>query len=267
MYFVPWTEAGKIITDSQKLKDYLEEETGYHFEVGVPTSYAAVVEGLGTAEVDIAWLPPFAYLLAHEKYGAEVALTPIRNGMNKYRGEFLAHVNSDIDSLADIEGKTIAYTDAASTSGYIYPSATLAKRGIEPGDVYIAGGHTQAIIAVYQGRADVGCAYWSPPTEEGPQDGRKELLGTYPDVFEKVKIIGFTDWILNDTVTFRKNFPATMKEKIIQALFDYLETEEGEKVMDKLYAIDGYVRAKDSDYDSVRETLETLGVSPEKYIE
>lgn len=266
MCFVPWMETGKIITRSKKLTNYLTEKTGYHFRITVPTNYAAVIEGMGTEEVDIAWLPPFAYILANEKYGAQVALTPVRKGMKKYKGEFLARSDSDIDNLADIEGKTIAYTDAASTSGYIYPSALLAQKGIKPGKIYFAGGHSQAILAVYQNRADVGCAYWSPPSKGKPQDGRKELLQTHPDIYKKTKIIGFTEWIMNDTVTFRKDFPPEMKEKIVQALIDYVNTEEGKVVMKKLYEIDDYVRATDSDYDGVRKTLKTLGTDASQFI-
>ncbi|MCK4359312.1 MAG: phosphate/phosphite/phosphonate ABC transporter substrate-binding protein [Candidatus Cloacimonetes bacterium] len=266
MCFVPWMETGKIITRSKKLTKYLTERTGYHFRVTIPTNYAAVIEGMGTEEVDIAWLPPFAYVLANEKFGAQVALTPVRKGMKKYKGEFLVRSDSDIDILADIEGKTIAYTDAASTSGYIFPSALLSQMGIKPGKVYFAGGHSQAILAVYQNRADVGCAYWSPPSKEGPQDGRKALLQTHPDIYEKTKIIGYTDWIMNDTVTFRKDFPIEMKEKIIQALIDYLKISEGREVMKTLYEIDDYVRSTDSDYDGVRKALQALGTDASKYI-
>ena len=244
MYFVPWTEAGKIINDSQPLKAYLEKETGYHFKIGVPISYAAVIEAIGTEEVDVAWLPPFAYVLANEKFGAQVVLIPVRQGIKKYRGCFITRKDSGIDSLSDIEGRPIAYTDAASTSGYIFPSAKLAQMGITPGEIYFAGGHTAAIIAVYQGRVDVGCAYWSPPKEDGtPRDGRKEILETYPDIFEKTKIIGFTDWIMNDTVTMRKGIAAN------------------------LYDIDSYVKGNDSDYDSIRNALKALGKNAEEYIE
>ncbi len=266
MSFVPWMETGKIITRSKKLTDYLTEKTGYFFKVTIPTNYAAVIEGMGTQQVDIAWLPPFAYILANEKFGAQVALTPVRKGMKKYKGEFLARSDSNIDSLTDIEGKTIAYTDAASTSGYIFPSALLSQKGIKPGKVYFAGGHSQAILAVYQNRADVGCAYWSPTSEEEHQDGRKALLQTHPDIYEKTKIIGYTDWIMNDTVTFRKDFSPEMREKIVQALIDYLEIEEGKEVMKTLYEIDDYVRTTDSDYDGVRKVLKALNTDASQYI-
>jgi len=260
MYFVPSMEAGKIVTSGKEVSDYITEKTGYHFKVAVPTSYASVIEALGTDETDIAWLATFAYILANEKFGAEVALTTVRNGLESYRGQFLARADGDINTLEDIEGKIIAYTDAASTSGYLYPSAILAEKGIEPKDMLFAGGHPQAILAVYQGTADVGCTFWSPPGEDGSiKDARRAVLETYPDVVEKIKIIGFTDWIPNDTVTFRKDFPAEIREEIVQCLLDFAATEEGHQTLLTLLDIDNFVRAKDSDYDVVRRTLNILG--------
>lgn len=267
MYFVPSVEAGKILQDAEQIADMLFEETGYHFKVAVPVSYAAVIEAMGTDEADIAWLPTFAYILAHKKYKADVGLTTIRNGLKKYRGQFVARADSEIDSLEDINDKVIAYTDAASTSGYIFPSATLSKKGIEPGKFFFAGGHPQAIIAVYKGNADVGCTFWSPKMNGKIQDARYTIEDTYPDVEEKVKIVGFTDWIPNDTVTFRKELPAGMKQEIVDALIKLAQTDKGKQTFQEIYHIDGFYESSDSTYDIVRETLNALGEKAESFLE
>ncbi|MCD6101896.1 MAG: phosphate/phosphite/phosphonate ABC transporter substrate-binding protein [Candidatus Cloacimonetes bacterium] len=267
MYFVPSMEAGKIVTSGTAVADFLTKETGYHFKVAVPTSYASVIEAMGTEETDIAWLATFAYVLANEKFGAEVALTVVRKGLEKYRGQFVSLTDSDINTIEDINGKIIAYTDAASASGYIYPTAILKQKGIKPRRSFFAGGHPQAILAVYQGTADVGCTFWAPPGKDGMvRDARRAVIDTYPDVVEKVKIIGYTDWIPNDTVTFRKGFPPEMKEKIIQALLNFANTKEGHETLVRLLDIDNFVRANDSDYDVVREALKTLGADASNLI-
>lgn len=258
MYFVPSIEADKIITSGKEVADIISEKTGYYFHVAVPTSYAAVIEAMGTEETDIAWLATYAYILANQKFDAEVALTVVRKGFDKYRGQFIAHTDSQINNLEDINGKTIAYTDAASTSGYIYPSALLIKKGIEPDKYFFAGGHPQAVLAVYGGKADVGCAFWTPINEEDAHDARSTVIETYPDVMEKIKIIGFTDWIPNATVTFRKDFPAEMKEKIVNALLEFANEDKDHEVLKELLEIDNFIRASDEDYDSVREAMKTI---------
>ncbi len=268
MFFVPSLEAGKVVSSGEAIANYLENETKLHFKVAVPTSYAAVIEALGTYQADVAWLPTYAYILAKQKYDAQVRLMTVRNGLTKYRGQFVARSDSNIDSLQDIEGKIIAYTDAASTSGYIYPSAILKQRGITPKDYFFAGGHPQAILAVYSGRADVGCSYWSPPDARGkPMDAREKLLETYPDVFEKVKIVDYTDWIPNDTVTFRKDLPPELEGIIVQTLYRYAQSEEGKKVLKALYDIDGLEYASDEDYEIVRTTLKTMNMDPAELLQ
>jgi phosphonate transport system substrate-binding protein len=267
MYFVPSMEANKVVSSGEAIASYLQKATGYYFKVAVPTSYAAVIEAMGTNEADIAWLATYAYILAHEKYGANVRLSTVRNGLNKYRGEFIARTNSKVKKVEDIQGKVVAFTDAASTSGFIYPSAILQSKGIKPKDYYFAGGHPQAVLAVYSGQADAGCTYWSPPDQNGvPQDARLKLIETYPDVLEKVSIIGYTDWIPNDTVTMRKDFPQAIQDKIVKCLLDYVATPDGKKVMKELYDIDGLNKASDEDYNIVRETLRTLGKDPTDFL-
>lgn len=265
MYFVPSMEASTVVTSGEAIADWMHKETGYYFKVAVPTSYAAVIEAMGSYQADIAWLATFAYILAEEKYGAEVKFMTVRNGLNKYCGQFVARTDSGIDSLSHIAGKVIAYTDAASTSGYIYPSAILKREGINPDKYTFAGGHPQTISAVYNGTADVGCTYWSPPDATGkPRDAREKLLETYPDVFEKIKIVALTDSIPNDTVTFRHGLPEEIEARLVKALEKFSKSDEGQGVLHKLYDIDGLTLATDKDYDIVRQTLKTLGMDPKQ---
>lgn len=262
MYFVPSLEAGKVVASGEAIAEALHKATGYHFKVAVPTSYAAVIEALGTYQADIAWLPTYAYVLAKQKYNANVRLMTVRNELTKYRGQFVAS-NPDIKSLEDINGKIIAYTDAASTSGYIYPSAILKEQGIVPKDHIFAGGHPQAILAVYSGRADVACTYWSPEDSTGmPMDAREKLHETHPDIFEKVRIIGFTDWIPNDTVTFRRNMPEELEQEVVKALYDFAQSPEGKATLKTLYDVDGLEHASDADYDVVRTALKAMNMDP-----
>jgi phosphonate transport system substrate-binding protein len=266
MYFVPSMEAGKVVTSGNAIAKSLEALTGYKYKIAVPTNYAAVIEAMGTNQADIGWLPTFAYILANQKYNAQVALTTVRNGLEKYRGQYVVKADSGIRSLEDIEGKVVAYTDASSTSGYIYPSALLKMKGIKPGKYYFAGGHPQAILAVYQGSADVGCSYWSPPNNHEPQDARKSVLATHPDIMEKVVPVAFTEWIPNDTVTFRAQFPEEMRDKIVDALLEFANSESGHQVLYELYSVDNFVKSSDSDYDVVRQSLEQLGFGAEEFI-
>ncbi|HNZ07663.1 MAG TPA: phosphate/phosphite/phosphonate ABC transporter substrate-binding protein [Candidatus Cloacimonadota bacterium] len=267
MYFVPSLEAGKVVASGEAIAKALQAETGYYFKVAVPTSYAAVIEALGSYQADIAWLPTFAYVLAKQKYDAEVKFMTVRNGLKQYRGQFVARADSPIKTIEDIQGKVVAYTDAASTSGYIYPSAMLKEQGIEPSQTRFTGSHNAAILAVYSGTADVGCTYWSPPDSSGlPKDAREKLLDTKPDVLEKIIPIAFTDWIPNDTVTFRKNMPQELEAKVVKALSEFAASAKGGDILRSLYDIDGLQYATDADYDVVRKTLQLMKLDPSSFL-
>ena len=264
MYFVPSLEAGKVLGSANAIAAELEKATGYSFKVAVPISYAAVIEAIGSYQCDVAWLPTFAYIVTEQKYGASVKFTTVRNGLRHYRGQFVSRADSPIKTVEDIQGKNIAYTDAASTSGYIYPSAILKQKGIEPATYKFYGSHNAAILAVYSGTADVACSYWSPndPVTGKPKDAREKLIDTAPDILEKVEPFAFTDWIPNDTVTFRKNLPHDLESKLVNALKSFAGSPGGKKILQSLYDIDGLEPATDKDYDIVRQTLKTMGMDP-----
>jgi phosphonate transport system substrate-binding protein len=297
LYFVPSVEVSVIIESGDAITAFLEEQTGLKFEVKVPTTYSAVVEEMGAAEGDaMAFVPAMGYVLAADTYGAEVALATVRYGWGFYWAQYLVRCDSGITSLEDLNGKSWAYPDTSSTSGYLVPASYFAKVGITPGDQVAAGGHPQSVVAVYEGQADFATTFFSPPGNEGdwkigdpPQpageltvtkegdsvrgfaggmrirDARSSILGDYPDVLEKVCIVAISDPIPNDTVSFSKDFPAEAKEKIVQALIDYAGTDEGQSVLanDEFYDITGFSRVEDSAFDPIRDMISGLGLKEE----
>ncbi len=188
LYFTPSVDAEKITLSAKPLIQFLERETGYYFETAIPTSYIAVVEAFGTDRADIAIINSFSYLLAHEKYGANAVLRVIRTGNQAYyRGQIIVRTDSGIERLEDLNGKSIAYVDASSASGYILPSALLRKKGVKPGRETFAMKHDNVVIMVYQKQVDAGATFYSPPhpiTGE-PLDARSRVKKQHPDVFEK----------------------------------------------------------------------------------
>jgi phosphonate transport system substrate-binding protein len=276
MYFVPSGEADTVLASGDKIAAILEERTGYKFETAVPTSYAAVIEALCTGKADVAWLATFAYVLANAKCGVEAKLTTVRYGASTYTAEIIAQSDAaraergldPISSLDDLNGKTFAFTDPLSTSGYLFARAMLEDAGVELAESIFAGGHPQAVLAVYNGDVDAGAAYWSAIRPDGSLgDARRTALESYPDVGEKVKIVRLSDPIPNDTVSFRADLPEDVKDKLIAAILAMTKTDEGIEVLGELYNITGLVPASDADYDVVRKMGDLLGFDFEKALE
>jgi phosphonate transport system substrate-binding protein len=128
--------------------------------------------------------------------------------------------------------------------------------------------HDNVVTMIYQGQVDAGATYYSPPSENGEiRDARARVMTQFPDVVEKIKIIALTDDIPNDPVVIRKDVPAPIRDKIVNALMKYVETEEGKKVLADIYGIDGFVKTNDQDYDVLRQMIETTGVDASSLLE
>ena len=163
--------------------------------------------------------------------------------------------SSCIGDLADVEGKTVAYTTESSTSGYLFPALELTELGLDPqGDVdaIFANGHDASVTAVLNGDADVGLSY---------DDARREIRDEQPDVGEKVIVFSITDEIPNDVVAVRSDLPGSLKQAIYDTVDAYLQTEEGEAVFNEIYEWTEIRPAVESDFDIVREAAATLGIS------
>ncbi len=163
--------------------------------------------------------------------------------------------SSCIADLASVAGKTIAFTTESSTSGYLFPALDLTNLGIDPATgvtPIFSGGHDAAVIAVYNGDADIGLSF---------DDARRTIRGESTDVGEKVIVFSITDEIPNDVVAVRSDFPDSFKDAIYDAVEAFLATEEGEAIFDEIYGWTDIRRAEESDFDVVREAATALGIT------
>lgn len=274
MAFVPSGEARTILDTGNRIAHLLDVATGYHFESFVATSYAGVIEAMGARRADIGWLSTFAYVIAHQKYGVEVRLVTVRFGLPYYNAEIIAQASSGVNSLADLKGKRFAFVDPASTSGYLFPLAGLKKAGYDPakffGQTIFAGSHNNVVLAVYQGRVDAGSVY---------DDARGTVQKDYPDVMQKVKVVWKSDPIPNDTVSFRKDLPEDVKDKVTKALIRFSQQPAGLDALKTLYEIEALADYQllvtkykiktpnlDAFYDSVRDVARYAGINLEELI-
>lgn len=259
IYFTPSVDANSIATNSDHFLKFMEKTTGLYFKSGIPSNYIAVVEAFGSARADIAVMNSFGYLLANTKFGAEAKLKTLRHGKDYYAGAIFVSEKSGIKSLKDLQGKKFAFTDASSTSGYLFPLKILNDSNVKLGNTTFAIKHDNVITMVYQGQVDGGAAFYSDAYDGQIKDARERVLTQFPDVEKKVKILKITDKIPNDPFVFRKGIPADITKKFIDGLNKYLATPEGKQTFKNIYAVDGVIPATDKDYNSLRAVLKSTG--------
>ncbi len=152
--FVPSVDANVITAGGEIMANALKEATGLEFEVSIPTSYAATVEEMCASPTDtMGFIPAQPYVIGNQLCGVDVAFKALRRGWGVYWAMFIVPRDSEAQTLADLEGKKWAYPDAGSTSGYLFPQVALKNAGVTPGETLEAGGHPEAVRAVYNGEA------------------------------------------------------------------------------------------------------------------
>lgn len=300
MLFVPSVDVGVIVSGAELMTAFLEQATGLSFKVSVPTSYAATIEAMCASPSDtMGFIPALGYVLANNRCGVTVGAAAVRFGLSWYTTQFLVLRDSDINSLEDLAGKRWAVPDLASTSGYLYPSVILQDAGIEPGEIIEAGGHPQAVLALYNGEVDFATSFFSPPllasgrwsygddpepfdltvldsyvTDDGARlmvgdirilDARAAVRDTAPDVVEKVRILSLSGQIPNDTLSFGPEFPVALQSQIIEAVLDFTATDDWQESLGNqdFYGWSTLEAVLDSFYDPVRQLIETLGYTDE----
>ncbi len=70
-----------------------------------------------------------------------------------YNSVFIAHVDSDIHQLKDIEKQKIAVNEPLSQSGWSAPYEETKAQGITLGSVHLSGAHRASALAVAEGHA------------------------------------------------------------------------------------------------------------------
>ena len=262
LFFVPSVDAKVIDSNSKVKKEWLEANTPYKYSINVPQSYIAVIEAFGAKGADVAAMNTSGYIKANEKYGAEARLIVIRHGKKTYQSQFIAK-KGRFKALTDLNGKKVAFVDAASMSGYILPLKMLADAGVRlGGDPIFAMKHDSVVSMVYQGQVDAGATFYSPPDDkEGIQDARRLVRTQYPDVEDKIEIIKLTEEIPNDPIVFRKDLPEEVKKTITDAFLKMVLSDQGREAFKAVYGVTAIELATDKDYDSVRSMLAKLSQS------
>lgn len=258
-YLTPSLSSELLDRKGSFIKDFLEKETGLSISLMIPKSYDELVDQFNSKIPCFAMMSSQSYVLANQKYGAQVKLRTVRFGHSVYYGMIIAKSSSSIKSISDLQGKSIAYTDALSTSGYLYPKKLLERNKIKTSKETFVGKHDEVVRQVYEGKVDAGAAFFSPPGSDGAsRDARSRLKEKYPDVESKIIIVTKTDPIPNDPIVFSKNFDQDIARKLYMALVKLASDAKGKQTLLDLYGSEGFVKASDADYNSLRAVMGIL---------
>jgi len=254
--FIPQENPEKLLDDISVIGDWLAAEIGVPVEGFVTFDHAAAIEALRSLSADISFMGALPYLLARDQMGAEVLLSEIYRGKASYVARIFVRRDSGIEAVADLAGKTIAFADPISESGYLYPLEIVAEAGLlapgaDPqsffGRVYFAGGYQQAIQAVANGLVDAA----------GVSEFADLLLS--PEQQSEIRWIAESEPIPTHAVIARPGLDPALEKKFVAAMLE-LNQPENRWLLQHVYGPDGYVLADPEAYEPVAEVARRYGL-------
>ncbi|HEY7221774.1 MAG TPA: phosphate/phosphite/phosphonate ABC transporter substrate-binding protein [Candidatus Binatia bacterium] len=259
--FVPAEDAQQVMHNAQPLVEILRKELGMEVQPFVATDYTGVVEALRVNKLDVAFLAPASYVLAKNEADIKVILKSERKGIPFYYAAIITRADSAIDSLDDLRGKTFAFGDSLSTTGNVFPRKMLREVGIDPvrdfKQILYSGGHDATVLAVFNGKVDAGATYANSP------DSLDTAWMRYlkdPKAIKQIRAIAFSEPIPADNLVVRGGLDPGLINKIEDIFIKLSSDAKSKQMLRDLYQIDGFVRATDQDYDTVRQAFTDAGI-------
>jgi len=258
-----------VLTPSQKPTDLMAagEEfgrvlgglVGMPVRVTVASDYAAVIEALRNRTADLAFVHPGGYVLAHREARATIVARNLWHGKSSFTSRIFVRRESGIKSVEELRGKSMAFVDPASSSGYIYPMVLLVQRGLVKNrdpktffkEVVFSGAHDASMRALLNGHVDAIASF----------DLAREQYLKDPAERERIVFVAETPEIPEAGIAARDGLDPALFGRVRAALISIKPPAHAD-LLKRLYEIDGFAPAEDRDYDPVRAAIELLGARP-----
>jgi phosphonate transport system substrate-binding protein len=233
----------------------LEKDLGVKVKSVTATDYRGTIEALKFKKAELGHLGPKSYVEASTNNYANVepiAQLQLANGSLGYRSCLIVHADSDIFSPEDMAGKTFAFNDPNSTSGYLVPSAFfMMELGVDPkkhfSKVTFSGSHEASILAVAAKKVEI--ASTNLPDLQQLTRENKVPRGA-------LRVIWVSKLIPNDPIVVRKDLPASFRSAVQESLTT-MRARNPEAFKEIGAWVGSFVAADDAKYQVIRDLNET----------
>jgi len=254
----PYDTTARLVPIYEKIGKLISDKVGCKVEVFVATGYNAEIEAMRNGKLELAEFGPLGYVLARQVAKAEaVAAFGAADGKPvTYWASVITYPSSGIKTVADIRGHSFAFSDAASTSGHLFPAYGLRKAGLDPDQdvkAIYAGSHTASFEAIYNHKVDAG-ELNSEQLESATQRGH------YKD--GDMIFLWKSDPIPTDPFAVRGDLPDALKKKLTDAVrhLDLMSLDPADRKILVGAGITQIVPQTDQSYDLIRDLVKTLNI-------
>ena len=245
----------------QPLADYLSQEIGIEVQLSMLSRYGNIIERLRAQEIDAAFLGSFTGALAISQLNVIPVARPINpDNTSTYHGHIFARKDSNISKASDMQGRTIAFVERATTAGYVFPLAWLKKEGVADYSVFFkeyffAGSHDAAIDAVLNRKAAIGAA---------KNTIYEYYLDNNPLAQEELIIIASSVPVPSNGLCVMQTVSKETIAKLQAALLGLDKNPAGRQVLKTFRALK-FIKTDTTDYGPVMDMAKEAGISLESY--
>ena len=241
----PFASPEKIREHYVPVLTKVAQNAGLKARVIIVKDYDAIGNSLKNHTADLGWFSPATYVAAKSQFNITPLVTPKVNNGTSYTGYIIAKKGSGIKDLNDLAGKSFGFVDKKSASGYVYPKAALIENGKNPdnffGSTRFMGSHSKVIEAVLNGEIEAGATYSEAFDAAGAAASAN------------LDIIFMTEPIPKDAIAAAPGVPADVISRLTAAFERMNDSDSTCGNAMKGVKLNGFQKAKDSDYDVVRK--------------
>jgi phosphonate transport system substrate-binding protein len=202
-------------------QEYLEKTLGVEVEIFTAGNYDGVIQALAAGQIEFSFLGSSSYAAAYTetKGGVVPLLTSLQqDDSTGYYGVIVVRCDSGLKTIDDLKGKTLAFADPDSTSGYNVPYYNLVQQGYEPETFFagipFSGSHEAGVVGVANGQFDAAATYISNEKNGIPQ--RMETKGMIKE--GEICKIWTSPEITSGPFTARTNLPQGLVDEMKAAM-------------------------------------------------
>lgn len=209
---VPQFEQRKLFRIWRPILDELEHRTGFTFKlVGspkIPVFEQKFMEG----DYDFAYMNPYHLLMAHDTQGY---LPLVRDGGRMLKGILVVTKDSPIQSVEELDGKSVAFPSPNALGASLLIRAELARlHGVKVIPRYVQT-HSSVYLHVALGQTAGGGGVAST------------LASQKPEIRQKLRILYETRPVPPHPISVHPRVPEAHREKVRRALLEMAQTEKG----------------------------------------
>jgi phosphonate transport system substrate-binding protein len=222
---LPVIRVGLLGGENDGYKKLLESTFEVPVKLLPASDYAGVIQAFAARQVDMAYMSPAAYAAAWIQSDGNVIpllTSEEEDGSTSYVSVLYVRADSGVTTLEQLRGKSLAWADPNSASGYLIPRAEFRGMGIDPDKYFsrtgFAGGHEQGVIAVINHQYDAGVT-WSSGIGDAAQGYTRGNLRIMVEKklldMKDVRIIWKSRPIENGPLTVRADTPASFRADML----------------------------------------------------